>query len=128
MMFGNLLTLATAFLLPAALAVPAPGAPSNPQAPPQGVSPLVAEALIATTETVQFEAGHCQFHARVYQQCFGSSPSTSITILSFLDNAGKTIIEPADGLPVTLDDTEWRITGLGQDLWVGYENGGVSCK
>ncbi|CAO2655178.1 Nn.00g102420.m01.CDS01 [Neocucurbitaria sp. VM-36] len=125
MMFKKLLSLASAIFLPVALAIPAPGAPSNPQAPAQGVSPLVAEALTPTTQTAEFAAGRCQFHARVYQQCIGSEPTTSISIPSFIDNTGKSIVKPADGLPVTVGNSEWRIAGLGQDFWAGFKDGAV---
>ncbi|KAF1846931.1 uncharacterized protein K460DRAFT_50538 [Cucurbitaria berberidis CBS 394.84] len=128
MMLTKLVTLATASLLPATLAIPAPGAPSNHQAPAQGISPLVAESLTSTTKTADFATGRCQFHARVYQQCVESETTTSISIPSFLDNAGKVIFEPADGLPVTVDHGRWRITGLGKDLWASFQNGAVSCK
>ena len=127
-MFNKLLILAMATLLPTALAIPAPGAPSNPQAPAQGVSPLVAEALTSTTKTAEFAAGRCQFHARVYQKCVGSDTTTSISIPSILDNAGEIILKPADGLPVTVDGSEWRIAGLGQYFWTGLQNGAVICK
>ena len=132
MMLNKLLTVATAILLPGALAIPTSGAPSDPQAPPQGVSPRVAEALTTTTKTVEFAAGRCQFWALISELCDSSvsGNTTIVGIPNFLDNAGKVIIDPADGLPVSVEAYYGlgHTTGLDQDFWVSAEDGVVSCK
>ncbi len=126
-MLSKLLAMAAAATLPVASTVPYSGAPFNTQAPPQGLSPDVANTLAVHTES-NFEAGQCTFDAEVFQQGNGADASTSVSIPLILDNAKKVITTPAFGIPVNLDSGSWNITGLGQDFLVEVQDNTVNCK